>query len=157
VVEIILPHDVQKRIRGALAGAGHREIGGILMGECVEPGLFRVSDLTLQGHGGSFASFIRRAGESLAALTRFFRRTRREYRRFNYLGEWHSHPSFSPEPSDKDVETMLGIALDPLVGANFVALLIVHLASDAALECSATTFWPDGTFLPARLILEEPL
>ena len=73
---------------------------------------------------------MRRLGEALSALARFFRLTGEDYTRFNYLGEWHSHPSFSTTPSEKDVQSMLEIAGDPEVGANFVALVIVRLRAD---------------------------
>jgi len=123
------------------------------MGECLVPGRFRVADLTIQRRGGSFASFIRRLGEALSALARFFRQTREVYTRFNYLGEWHSHPSFSTAPSERDVRSMLEIAGDPEVGAYFVALVIVRLR-DGGLVGSANVYWPDGAYEEAKLEME---
>ena len=123
------------------------------MGECLAPDRFRVADLTIQQRGGSFASFIRRLGEALAALARFFRQTGEEYTRFNYLGEWHSHPSFSTTPSEKDVRSMLEIAGDPEVGANFVALLVVRLVAGRVVG-SASVYWPDGAYEEAKLSME---
>lgn len=123
------------------------------MGECLAPSRFRVADLTIQRRGGGFASFIRRLGDALAALARFFSQTGEEYTRFNYLGEWHSHPSFSTNPSEKDVRSMLDIAADPEVGANFVALLIVRLGA-GRVEGSASIYWPDGAYEEARLSME---
>ena len=123
------------------------------MGECLAPSRFRVADLTIQRRGGTLASFVRRVGEALSALARFFRRTREDYTRFNYLGEWHSHPSFSTRPSAKDVRSMVEIAEDPEVGANFVALVIARLEG-GELVGSASVFWPDGVYEEARLSLE---
>ena len=114
MVEILLPHEIGERLRTALHAAGDEEVGGVLMGECLEPNRFRVADLTIQSRGGTFASFFRRVGEALSALARFFRRTGEDYTRFNYLGEWHSHPSFSVSPSDRDVRSMIEIAEDHL-------------------------------------------
>lgn len=153
MVEIVLPREIQERLEAALEAAGSREIGGVLMGECLAPDRFRVADLTIQRRGGSFASFIRRLGEALAALARFFRQTDEEYTRFNYLGEWHSHPSFSTTPSEKDVRSMLDIAGDPEVGANFVALLVVRLRA-GCVEGSASIYWPDGAYEEAALSME---
>lgn len=153
MVEIVLPREVQERLEAALEAAGTREIGGVLMGECLEPSRFRVADVTIQRRGGSFASFMRRLGEALSALARFFRQTGEDYTRFNYLGEWHSHPSFSTTASEKDVQSMLEIAADPEVGANFVALVIVRLPADG-LVGSASVYWPDGAHEEAKLEME---
>ena len=89
MVEIVLPREIQERLSAALEDARQREIGGVLMGECLAPGRFRVVDLTIQRRGGRFASFVRRLGDALSALARFFRNTGDDYTRFNYLGEWH--------------------------------------------------------------------
>ncbi|MFQ5851379.1 MAG: Mov34/MPN/PAD-1 family protein [Candidatus Binatia bacterium] len=154
MVEIALPREVRERLEAALEAAGKREIGGVIMGKCLAPNRFRVADLTIQKRGGSFASFMRRLGQALAALTRFFQQTGGEYTRFNYLGEWHSHPSFSTAPSEKDVRSMLEIVGDPKVKPNFVALIIVRLGVGGRLEGSATVFWPDGSRELAELTLE---
>lgn len=153
MVEIVLPREIQERLGAALEAAGSKEIGGVLMGECLAPNRFQIADLTIQRRGGSFASFIRRLGEALAALTRFFRQTGEEYTRFNYLGEWHSHPSFSTTPSEKDVRSMVEIAGDPEVGANFVALLVVRLRAGRVVG-SASVYWPDGAYEEAKLSME---
>jgi integrative and conjugative element protein (TIGR02256 family) len=154
MVEIVLPRELRDRLSEALKVAGSREIGGVLMGECLAPGRFLVADLTVQRRGGSFASFLRRVTDALSALARFFRQTGGEYTRFNYLGEWHSHPSFSTEPSGKDMKSMLEIATDPQVGANFVALVIVRLV-DGELVGSASIYWPDGVFEQASMQFGE--
>lgn len=123
------------------------------MGECLAPSRFRVADVTIQRRGGSFASFMRRLGDALSALARFFRQTGEDYTRFNYLGEWHSHPSFSTTPSEKDVGSMLEIVGDPEVGANFVALVIVRLGERGLLG-SASVYWPDGGHEEAEIEME---
>lgn len=153
MVEIILPREIQERLEAALEAAGSREIGGVLMGECLAPDRFRVANLTIQQRCGGFASFIRRLGEALVALARFFHQTGEEYTRFNYLGEWHSHPSFPTMPSEKDVSSMLEIAGDPEVGANFVALLIMRLRA-GRIAGSGSVFWADGAYEEAKLSME---
>jgi hypothetical protein len=60
--------------------------------------------------------------------------------RFNYLGEWHSHPSFSTIPSDKDIQTMQSIVEDPHVGANFLVLLVCKQTTRSAVEATAMAF-----------------
>jgi hypothetical protein len=55
---------------------------------------------------GSHTRFRRDPKTHQKTLDEFFERTGRDYQRFNYLGEWHSHPSFSVQPSVEDIETM---------------------------------------------------
>ena len=93
----------------------------------------------LQHSGGTRSHFVRDVKHNKAFLEDFFARTGKDYQRFNYLGEWHSHPLFAPTPSAEDLRTMWDIVRDPQVGANFVILLIVRLER-SNLEMSATLF-----------------
>lgn len=129
------------------------------MGEHVSAGVFRIRDLTVQRRG-TLASFVREVGAALAPLRRFFRETGQDYVRYNYLGEWHSHPSFTTEPSHKDSESMWRLVEDPAVGANFAVLLVVRLGAREEIEGSATTYLPGRRKLEASLeteISEEKL
>ena len=128
MIKILLPSKIRKRMIGLLKSAGSREIGGILMGEHVSEGVFRICDFTIQQHGGTWITFVRKMEESLKqSLRKFFKSTDFQFTRFNYLGEWHSHPSFSLMPSNRDQDSMWEIVNDPSVGANFAILLIVKL------------------------------
>jgi proteasome lid subunit RPN8/RPN11 len=128
MIKILLPKELQKRLINQLTKAGTREIGGILMGEHVAEGVFRVCDFSVQQQGGTWITFVRKIEESLTqSLRKFFRKTNFQYTKFNYLGEWHSHPSFSLTPSALDQESMWEIILDQSVGANFAILLIAKL------------------------------
>ena len=153
-MRILLPHDVAEKLVSALQDAGRREIGGVLMGEHVSEGVFRIRDLTVQRRGGTFASFVREVRAVLAPLRRFFHETGHDYARYNYLGEWHSHPSFTTEPSGKDSESMWRIVEDPTVGAHFAVLVIVRLADAGELEGSATAYLPGRRTLKASLEAE---
>ncbi|HEV7487312.1 MAG TPA: Mov34/MPN/PAD-1 family protein [Thermoanaerobaculia bacterium] len=113
----------------ALTAAGEREIGGVLMGEHLGVDDFRVTSLTIQRRGGTIARFVRAVEEAILALTRFFRETGNDFTRFNYLGEWHSHPLFPPYPSREDDSSMIRILRDNNVGANFVVLVIVKMVN----------------------------
>jgi hypothetical protein len=88
---------------------------------------------------------------SVIPVEQFFERTGRDYERFNYLGEWHSHPSFTTRPSRSDVRSMYRIVSEPSVGANFAALVIVRLAARAELEMSACVFRPGQPVVGARI------
>ncbi|WP_312792367.1 Mov34/MPN/PAD-1 family protein [Diaphorobacter nitroreducens] len=154
MLTVSIPLDIQKTLRKALKAAGTDECGGILMGEHTGPGHFAVRHLTVQG-GGRFASFVRQTQSALRALGKFCRKSGHDYARFNYLGEWHSHPSFSVQPSATDHQSMLEIVKDVRVSANFVVLLIFKLSRQGELEGSAHTYLPDGTFAQSVLALES--
>jgi integrative and conjugative element protein (TIGR02256 family) len=139
-MQILLPPVVNKRLQRELLRAGDREIGGLLFGEQVGNEVFRVVDITVQRAGGSCAAFTRDPRRHETQLREFFRRTGKNYTRFNYLGEWHSHPSFAPVPSSTDVQTMQSLVSDPSAGVNFLVLLICKQATKEGIEATAAVF-----------------
>lgn len=153
-MQLILPRDIRRQLETALREAGRREIGGILMAEHIAENAFRVRSLTIQRRGGSFAAFVRAVEAILGPLRNFFRQTDYNYTRFNYIGEWHSHPSFIPEPSGKDHQTMWSIIDDPQVGAFFIVLMIVKLVETGELAGTVTVYQPGTPEFRGELILE---
>jgi hypothetical protein len=117
--------------------------------------VFRIVDITVQRSGGDQACFIRQPKDHQKALKKFFARTGNDFTRFNYLGEWHSHPSFVASPSSTDVATMQSMMADSSVGANFLVLLIAKRDSLGNFEASATLFTADS---PPRFVTldDEP-
>lgn len=154
MITLILPRPLQHTIRAALLKAGRREIGGILMAEHVGPNEFEVKDLTVHRRGTVF-NFVRVLEDALSRLRAFFERAEHDYTRFNYIGEWHSHPSFVPSPSPRDDASMREIVEDPKVGANFVVLLIVKLESPHEMASSVHTYLPDGTKHTSILVCSD--
>jgi proteasome lid subunit RPN8/RPN11 len=138
-MQILLSLEIVNQFAAELRSAGSREIGGLLFGEHIGSDAFRVVEITVQKRGGTHGSFVRNPEEHIEQLRQFFGKTGEDHTRFNYLGEWHSHPSFPPIPSPHDIETMYGMLNDPEVGANFLALLILRRRGDS-LEMSATVF-----------------
>lgn len=138
-MQVQLPTDVLRRMRRHLFRSGSREIGGMLMGEEIADQLFRIVDFSVDTSGGTRAQFSRDADHHDAALSAFFERTGANYTRFNYLGEWHSHPSFSVNPSLQDVHTMQDL-VDGSGGVDFAVLFISRLRWHWSFECSAHLF-----------------
>lgn len=118
----------------------HREIGGILVGEHVEDNCFRIVDASVQTIGGTFSHFVRDENHSREFLDKFFDRTKHDYKRFNYIGEWHSHPWFSVKPSAVDQASMIDTLDSSEVGANFLILLILGVGFLGGTKMSATLF-----------------
>mgnify|MGYP000367805186 CR=1 FL=1 len=154
-MKLELPGGLVDRLKRELRKAGNREIGGVLVGEHLHDDVFRLVDISVQRSGGSVAHFVRHLEHNRAFLKEFFSRTGNDYQRFNYLGEWHSHPLFSAIPSGQDIATMQEIVENPDVGANFVVLLIVSLRRRGALELSASAFRPRATPDNVEVVMED--
>jgi integrative and conjugative element protein (TIGR02256 family) len=138
-MQISLPREVVARMKPFLRKAGTREIGGVLMGEQIEPGQFRIVDFSVDGTSGSTAHFVRSPEHHHEALQAFFTRTGNAFGRFNYLGEWHSHPSFPTRPSREDVLSMQDLVHGER-NIHFAVLLIVRLRWMTWMDQSATLF-----------------
>ena len=150
-MQILLDRPVAERLLEELHRAGAQEIGGLLMGEHLRDEVFRLADISVQRSGGTHSDFVRSPEKHQEQLDAFFARTGNDYARFNYLGEWHSHPRFAPLPSDEDVNTMQSIVDDPAAGVNFLVLLIVRLAAEQRLEMTASAFRRGGPPVPVQL------
>lgn len=138
-MQLQLPIDVLRGMRRHLFRSGSREIGGILMGEEIADQLFRIVDFSVDTSGGTRAQFLRDSDHHDEALSAFFERTGANYARFNYLGEWHSHPSFSVHPSLQDMHAMQDL-VDGSGGVDFAVLFISRLRWYWHFECSAHLF-----------------
>lgn len=136
------PKPIRKRVMRELVAAGRREIGGVLMGEQIAPGNFRLADFSVDRDSGSGTHFVRRPAHHREALEDFFKRTGSDFSRFNYLGEWHSHPSFPALPSIIDINAMHRVVEEP--GIGFSVLLVVRTRYRFMLECSARLFQSGG-------------
>ncbi len=153
-LELILPQAIQAKLVKALKKGGTQEIGGVLMGEHLEGCRFRIAEITVQFSGGSIARFVRAINGFITPLRTFFIRTNHDYQKFNYLGEWHSHPMFALRPSFTDSETMQSLVEDPTVGANFAVLMLVKLGASHEIQASATVFVPHAPEFKAALDIE---
>jgi [CysO sulfur-carrier protein]-S-L-cysteine hydrolase len=154
-VKIIIPLIIKEQLVTALKNASDHETGGILMGEHIGIDEFRVKEITIQPDLGTFASFVRALSHALASLNKFFQKTKYNYAHFNYMGEWHSHPSFIPAPSSKDISTMIDSVNDKNVGANFLVLIILKLNTTGSIEGTATAFYPNLPSARCELIFSE--
>jgi [CysO sulfur-carrier protein]-S-L-cysteine hydrolase len=155
-MQIHLPEPSAQKLIKALKQAGSKEIGGILMGEYLSPQVYRIADLTIQAQTGTFASFLRLPHLVVRPLQEFFQKKGSQFTYFNYLGEWHSHPSYSIEPSSVDCNSMWEIVSDPNVGANFAVLLVVKLNATGQLVGGTTIFLPNRQLFSGELIREYP-
>ncbi|MDO8975878.1 Mov34/MPN/PAD-1 family protein [Reyranella sp.] len=154
-MKLLLPRSVLNRLRHDLKGGKRREIGGLILGEHVEGETFRIVELTVQKTGSSPVHFIRDPSFHQPQLDDFFARTGNDYARFNYMGEWHSHPSFEPLPSTEDIMSMQEIVEDSTVGVNFLVLVIARLIRLDNIQLSAMLFQPHYPPSEIDAVLED--
>lgn len=138
-VRVEFPRALQVRMRKVVVSACRREIGGILMAEQLEPGSFRIVDFSVDPVKGTAVHFLRSPEHHQQALEDFFARTGSDYRRYNYLGEWHSHPNHDPLPSSTDIAAMNDV-MHSERNISFAVLLIVRTRFWRKMECSLTHF-----------------
>ncbi len=153
-MRLVLGNPILKRLHSEMRRARQNEIGGVLLGEHVGHDTFRVVDITVQHSGGSSTHFLRDPSRHQAQLDEFFERTAADFTRYNYLGEWHSHPSFAPLPSAVDVETMQAIVESDEVGVNFAVLVIARGRLFGSIQLSATLFRPASGPEPVKVVCE---
>lgn len=153
-----LPPDFIERLAPELAKARRREIGGVLVGEHLAEATFRVADFSVQRSGGSVSCFVRQPAKHRRFLAAFFARTGRDFERFNYLGEWHSHPCFEAAPSSVDLAQMQAIVEDGATAPHFALLLIVRMGATNRLELNALAFTPFARPTPVDVqVVDRPL
>ncbi len=135
--------------------AGDRETGGILFGEHTGESDFRIVEATVQSRGGSQAHFRRNATKARNEVKRLSAQFDHNHLKFNYLGEWHSHPNSIVLPSALDEATMTSILEDPDTDANFLVLVIVRLDEEDNVEMSATAYLASGHVIQCEVETED--
>ncbi|WP_081856638.1 Mov34/MPN/PAD-1 family protein [Sphingobium sp. DC-2] len=152
---VSLPPDLIAKFEKALSRAGPREIGGVLVGEHVADAEFRIVDISVQHSGGTVSCFVRKPEKHKGFIKRFFRRTGADYTRFNYLGEWHSHPLYLPVPSAVDFAQMQQIVEDGPNAPLFAVLLIVRLGEHKRIDFGAMAFTKGSAPTPVQIRVSE--
>jgi integrative and conjugative element protein (TIGR02256 family) len=153
-VLVEFPKALRARMRKALSRAGRREIGGVLMAEQIEAGRFRIVDFSVDTDVGGAAHFVRSVEHHHKALREFYEKTGSDFSRFNYLGEWHSHPNHLPIPSTTDVMSMESLVYGER-DIPFALLLIVRRRWWSRMAMSATLFQQGRSPEPVEVIIAE--
>lgn len=149
---LIMDGKSRRKFAKKLRRAGQREIGGVLFGEQLAPNEFKIIDFSVDSVTGSAAHFCRSPEHHNTALEGFFAKTGNDYRRYNYLGEWHSHPRFPVHPSNQDQHSMIELVHGER-SIQFAVLLIVRLDWFCSLKASAFMF--SRNHRPENILLEK--
>lgn len=122
-----------------MSQAGKKEIGGILMAEQIDSQCFRIVEFSVDIKSGTTSRFVRDSVNHDKELQNFFQKTDGNYSRFNYMGEWHTHPSFDVRPSQQDIRSMQNLVNDS-IEVSFAVLLIAKLTCIWQFKCCAFLF-----------------
>ncbi len=147
MIDVVLNSRCVRKLKRELRAAGQNEIGGVLAAEQVGDGSFLVVDLSVQ-RTGTHTHFGREPVQHREFIRRFHERMGHRPERFNYLGEWHSHPAYPATPSDVDFRQMQHLVEDAEQKSSFLVLMIIKLGLNGELRGSAYGFRPG--FAPVR-------
>lgn len=142
VIDILLNSQCALKLKRELNAARTNEIGGVLVAEQVGDGKFLVIDLSVQ-RNGSHSHFDRDPTQHREFVMRFHERMGHRPERFNYLGEWHSHPTHPVIPSDVDLRQMQNLVEDMEQKSTFLVLMIVKLGLGGVIQGSVHGFRPN--------------
>ena len=136
-ISVSLDEKSKEKIVEALRKYSPNEIGGILIGNKVAEDNIIVNDVSISNEVEilNFASFIRDTVNAQRLLNKHYKDSTGFY-----IGEWHSHPSFSLYPSGKDISTMKGIVQDKNYNVSFAILIILKLNAVNELESKGFLF-----------------
>ena len=153
-MKLVIPLSLSVRFIDNLREANDREIGGVLFAEQKAYSEFHLLDATFQMIGGDTYSFERDGEKAQKNLRRLHRCYSGTPQRFNYFGEWHSHPHSAVIPSHVDTRTMWQILHNTDETVNFIVLLIVKLVQQSSLDTGATVFLRSGHKYECTIVFE---
>jgi len=138
-----------------LKRAGRKEIGGVLFGEQIAEGDFCIVEATRQRFfGGTATTFKRRGRGARKEILALHDKFGGDPERFNYFGEWHSHPNAPAWPSLQDEITMYNLLADQGGIVNFLVLIVVKLDEQARFHIDARTYLASGHKLNCEIEIE---
>ena len=156
MMKIRLPKNLAKRWHKALTDAGSKEIGGVIFAEQLIPGDFRIVDFTLQKiWGGTPTSFRRNGSDARRQVLELHEAFGNEPNRFNYFGEWHSHPNAPPIPSLQDELTMRQLLAEQGDAVNFLVLIIAKLIQQNQLGLEPVAYLSSGQKIACEINVED--
>ena len=154
-INIILTNEVRNIILETCKKSGKREIVGMLFAQHFSTNEFKVLEVTVaMEYLGTMSRFIRGIVSGLRQLAKFYKYHNYFYSKYNYLGDWHSHPNFKFYPSATDDASMFKLLYDVEVGAYFLVLLIVKIKNNQ-LKVNGWAYFPGNKRVKCEIKLES--
>lgn len=152
-LRLTVPRSQLEKMQACLKEGGIREIGGWLVAEQIAPGDFELVGFTVDLEVGTWDHFESVPGSHTEQLDEILMANENRSGRVDYLGEWHSHPTFPPVPSTIDLAAMTNMVENS--GPAFAALVIVRMLVTTSIEASITTFQRGQPPANGRLTFEN--
>lgn len=152
-LSLMIPRSQLEKMQTFLKAGGIREIGGWLVAEQIAPGDFELVGFTVDLEVGTRNRFASLPGLHSEQLDQLLKENSHRSGQVDYLGEWHSHPTFPPTPSTIDLAAMTNMVENS--GPSFAALVIVRLRDTASIEATITMFQRGQSPANGRLIIEN--
>lgn len=148
-----IPRQQLAELQVYLTQGGKREIGGWLIAKQITPGEFELVGFTVDLEVGTRDRFDSLPEPHSEQMDRILLENNDRTGRVDYLGEWHSHPTFPPVPSKIDMAAMTDMVENS--GPLFAALVIVRLMGNASIQATITTFQRGLLPESGRLIIAD--
>lgn len=105
IITIIIPKRLRILIHSYVKKYSPNETKGALFAKKINDETFEVEDVYLEPNIGTF-SFVKLYNNKMYRrfCKQYFDKHKGEYHLHNYIGDWHSHPLFSCNPSYYDIQ-----------------------------------------------------
>lgn len=126
---IEIPKPISELLKRELEVMNQNETRGSFFAERVNGALFKVNDVYFSKKRGTFSFIKMLIGDEYKKFQKnYHKKYFFEYEKYNYIGDWHSHPSFSCLPSSYDIAE----AIDDFKksNANFIIQIIIKIEND---------------------------
>ncbi len=152
-MKIVIPKKMCIKLKKELNRMGFYETRGSFFAERVNDDLFVINDIYFSRKQGTVSFIQMIIGSDYHRFQNIYHKKHKfEYKKFNFIGDWHSHPSFSCNPSRYDVKE----AKDDLEhsNANFIVQCILKLINNN-LTGNAYVYYRDRKTEEIDLIIKQ--
>lgn len=104
-MKIIIPKLIAAKIYNQVIKYSPNETKGALFAKKISNELFEIDDIYIEKNVGSFAFVTLINNKKYQKFQKtYHEKNNNDYVRHNYIGDWHSHPSFELNPSSFDIK-----------------------------------------------------
>jgi integrative and conjugative element protein (TIGR02256 family) len=137
VGRVILTHDALLKLRRHRQRFWQNERGGVLAGSLSPDGSWIVSVMPPSQKSRAGRNWFKRdAASATQYLDRLFKESNGT---IFYLGEWHTHPARSTEPSGQDLTVIADLVSDSSLVADFLVCIIVDPQAKLIVWCQSAS------------------
>lgn len=151
-MKIIVKKEVADKIKKAVKKAGKKEIKGACFAEKIDDNIFEIEDVYISKIGSFSFSNLVVSFKYRMFENKYFKKHSNDYEKHNYIGDWHSHPSFELVPSSYDKKEVI----DELSKSNahFLIQIIVKISNEN-LQMKCYHYNLNTIATPCEIIIEK--